>query len=640
MRTALGIAPATALAWATLLLTLLAPSAHAVLVGAVLPSSRSVQVGETATAFATVINASSETATNCGLAPLTNVDVSFQSRITDPATNQPIEPAAARADIAPGGVQTYVFGLQANSAFAPVNVELVMDCDNTEPAAVVPGLNTLQLSASSTPVPDIVALSATLANDGVVRSPGTAGTGVFSLAVVNVGAGGLMTVHPTITGSEAVAFLCETDPIIGTCISDIGVSVQTSIGAAATPTFGVFVQARGRSNFDPANIRVNISIDDASGVSRGATSVAFETQTDVASGGGELFYEGVTVNASANNAIAPVEIEVVAEAAPPAALPASFGAQAVSRNITVSDETRLDAPLEFTINYEANLNDASVMVLHYDARTQTYEPTTVLNQDESSNTITIDSRNFSSFVVATLEDLLPETFAVTGFDATKNAWNISNFGSYFSPGGNCLGMSGYAVYSFSNESTNLNGRFSAAGGDPTSIAHLTATRAHLAQSQYWAIKQFTSLNELPESKRALLMKAALALFDKPLILLLGQDGRARHATVLTGYDASGFQHYEVNSNPGATRMFTVPFDGTSFGEYNGYNSFGFVAFPSLGRKDDFAALTEEALGEFAGSSDIVVTEPHLKASPYWATTRDCVALWRALCLAAGISLAT
>ena len=59
-------------------------------VAAVLPSSRSVQVGVAAAAFATVINAGQAMAADCSIAPLTSVPASFIYQTTDPATNQVI----------------------------------------------------------------------------------------------------------------------------------------------------------------------------------------------------------------------------------------------------------------------------------------------------------------------------------------------------------------------------------------------------------------------------------------------------------------------------------------------------------------------------------------------------------------------
>jgi hypothetical protein len=152
------------------------------------------------------------------------------------------------------------------------------DCANTDPAPITTGLNTLLLSASNTPVPDIVALAA--ASGGIVNIPGTNGAGAFAVATVNVGANGNITASAD-TGSATLPVnisLCETNPATGQCISAIGPSVSTTINAGATPTFGIFVQGNGNVPFDPAENRIFVRFKDGGGVTRGSSSVAVRTQ--------------------------------------------------------------------------------------------------------------------------------------------------------------------------------------------------------------------------------------------------------------------------------------------------------------------------------------------------------------------------
>ena len=250
------------------------------LVAAVLPSSRSVQVGTTATAFATIINTSSATATACGLALLTSLPATFSYQTTNPATNQVTGFPNTPVNIAAGATQSYVFALTPSAPIAPTDVQLDFDCTNINPASIIPGLNTLLFSASNTPVPDIVALVATLTNDGIVNVPGANGTGVFAVATVNVGSSGSITASAD-TGSATLPVsisLCQTNPATGQCISAIGPTVTTTINANATPTFGIFVQGKGNVPFDPAANRIFVRFRDAGNVTRGSTSVAVRTQ--------------------------------------------------------------------------------------------------------------------------------------------------------------------------------------------------------------------------------------------------------------------------------------------------------------------------------------------------------------------------
>jgi len=250
------------------------------LVSAVLPSSRSVQVPAPATAFATIINAGPAPATGCGISLIPALAANFSYQTTDPATNQVTGTPNTPVNIASGVAQSFVIALTPTSPIAPTDVQLNYSCNNASPAPNIIGLNTLLFSASATPVPDIVALAATITSDGIANIPGDNGTGAFSVATVNVGASGSITASAD-TGSASLPvnlFLCETNPATGQCISALSPTVTTQINTNATPTFAIFAQGGGFVPFDPATNRIFVRFKDGGNVTRGSTSVAVRTQ--------------------------------------------------------------------------------------------------------------------------------------------------------------------------------------------------------------------------------------------------------------------------------------------------------------------------------------------------------------------------
>lgn len=256
------------------------PDARNVLLAAVLPSSRSVQVGAVATAFATVINRGHNLATACSIAPFSGIAASFHYQTTDPNTNQITGSADTPVDIASRGFQSFIIAFIPTQTLAPTDSLIIFQCTNTDSAPINIGLNTLLLSASAIPVADIVALAATATHDGIVNISGATGAGAFAVATVNVGASGLI-IASADTGNAALPvniFLCQTEPSTGQCISAIGSSVVTTINSDATPTFGIFVQSNGNVAFDPAGNRIFVRFRDSGAVTRGSTSVAVRTQ--------------------------------------------------------------------------------------------------------------------------------------------------------------------------------------------------------------------------------------------------------------------------------------------------------------------------------------------------------------------------
>lgn len=254
-------------------------AAAVALAAAVLPSSRSVQVGVPATAFATIINLGASTAISCRPTPATSLPATFTFQPTDPRTNRTMATPNTPVDIAAGRAQSVVFALTPTAPIVPTEVAFSFGCANSDPAPSTPGLNTLLLAASASPVPDIVALAATLTNDGIVTIPGATGTGAFAVATVNVGVGGTITATADTGGvSLPVSLaLCQTNPTTGACLAPPASSVTIRIEANATPTFGIFVQAMGIVPFVPAMNRLFVRFKDSGGVTRGATSVAVRT---------------------------------------------------------------------------------------------------------------------------------------------------------------------------------------------------------------------------------------------------------------------------------------------------------------------------------------------------------------------------
>ena len=255
--------------------------ANVTIFSAVLPASRSVEVGATATAFATLINAGSTNALGCVVGLPDDVPASFFYQASDPNTNEVIGLPNAPVDIPAGVAQSFVFGITPTEAFSARAVALEFQCANSAEAASFVGLNTLRLSASLAPVPDLIALVATLSNNGVMELAGN--SGFFTSASINVGSAATITVSAD-TGSATLPLtlsLCQTDPVTSACINPTVPSTEpviVEVAEGGTPTFAVFATASDSIVLDPANSRVFLFFNDELGEVRGSTSVAVENR--------------------------------------------------------------------------------------------------------------------------------------------------------------------------------------------------------------------------------------------------------------------------------------------------------------------------------------------------------------------------
>jgi sugar lactone lactonase YvrE len=254
---------------------LLAPSP---LAASVLPGGRSVVTGTPATVFATLLNAGSTALSGCGVslpssAPA-GLALAFQT--TDPSTNALTGTVNQTAAIPANGLQTFLLSFQSSAAVTASGLAPVFACQGVAPAPVTPGVDTVDLAFSTTPVADIIALAATASNDGTVHVAN--GSGAFAVATINAGAAGDLTaeVDSGAVSLPATAVLCQTDAT-GQCQGMPAQSLPISIAAGGSPTFSVFVGTSGSIPFAPGATRIFVRFLDSGGVSHGSTSVAVTT---------------------------------------------------------------------------------------------------------------------------------------------------------------------------------------------------------------------------------------------------------------------------------------------------------------------------------------------------------------------------
>lgn len=247
-----------------------------VLNAAVLPYARAVQVNETATAFGSLINSGTSTATDCAISLPDGISAEFTYQTTN-ANNVLVGSPNTPINIPAGETQSFVFGIKPITPLNSLEIGLVFDCANSYPAITYIGLNTLILTASSDATPDLVAIGATPSNDGIVRLEGPNGAGFFATAAVNIGISGTVSASADDGGKElpVTLQLCETDNA-GNWIS-CGNNLSRSVASDQSVYYTVFVTGTGQPiSFDPANKRLFLRFS-ANGQTVGATNVAVTT---------------------------------------------------------------------------------------------------------------------------------------------------------------------------------------------------------------------------------------------------------------------------------------------------------------------------------------------------------------------------
>ena len=263
------------------LLLLIAPPAYAAVSAAVLPSSRSVQVGATATVFATMSN-SLQSATGCGISLVTAIPATFTYQTTNPGTNTITGAPKTPVDLAPGASQSFIVSITPTAPIPPTEVEFKFACDNSPAAPTVTGVNTLLLSASTTPVADVFVsvVPTSSPNPGVLIVDSAGRQGSFAVTALNLGATDNLTVSAD-TGAASLPLtltLCQTSIATAGCLNPPAPSTNVLMSAGAGVGLAVFVRASDRFPSNAIVNRIFVRFKDASGATRGSTSLAVAAQ--------------------------------------------------------------------------------------------------------------------------------------------------------------------------------------------------------------------------------------------------------------------------------------------------------------------------------------------------------------------------
>jgi hypothetical protein len=237
------------------------------------------------TAFATVINNTQSDNEDCTITLPIDIAGKLSFAKTNPATNAVTGPADVPVSIPRNASQTFVIAITPN---APLSSDLPIQfgCKFVAPATPVIGLNTLLLTASPTPIADMLSIAATPTADGILNIPGTSGATAFGHAAINIASGASVTftAEDTPIGQPSRNLpvdltICQTNAS-GACVNPATPGASATVTAATNQvvTFSVFARGRGQAvPFDPANNRIYVLARQGT-TAVGAASVAVRTQ--------------------------------------------------------------------------------------------------------------------------------------------------------------------------------------------------------------------------------------------------------------------------------------------------------------------------------------------------------------------------
>ena len=204
----------------------------------------------------------------------------FNYQQINPSTGAPIGSANATFSLPANSPLSFVLAFSGVAGFpgAVTGQQFLISCGNAIPLFTEPGIGSIDVDFSSTPIANIDAIAATTSGDGILTVP-NGGASAFVVATDNTGnASGTVTVEAD-TGSASlplVLTICQTNASTGACMSTPTTGLSLTIAQGATPTFAVFATARGTISLNEDTNRVFLRFK-INGFEVGATSVAVQT---------------------------------------------------------------------------------------------------------------------------------------------------------------------------------------------------------------------------------------------------------------------------------------------------------------------------------------------------------------------------
>ena len=223
----------------------------------------------------------------------------------------------------------------------------------------------------------------------------------------------------------------------------------------------------------------------------------------------------------------------------------------------------------------------------------------------------------------------PETFD-TGFRPSHDGFKITNSGSTYNPGGECFGMSAWALWYFSNHST-TSGDFyprfmDTIGNSGLKGQDIIATRAHNSIQSQWTY--YNSIIASESIRRPILQVAAirnaLRNTNAPVMMRLTnipRDSSGAHAVLAYGFsddysntDAEITMNILDPNHPGDGReiVFDVDADpdnedGGAWDPYGPYQVIYYFGDGSLSLTEPYAHILDDAEAGFNSDNDAVIT---------------------------------
>jgi len=270
--------------------------------------------------------------------------------------------------------------------------------------------------------------------------------------------------------------------------------------------------------------------------------------------------------------------------------------------INCSEETLFKNPLKITVKIPESFEN-DVPIPYYIDDEGKFHLCQIISIDRENRTFTFLTYHASIFTWV-FEQLFTNNRVSTDFKPSIDGFQIDNLGSTYNPGGECFGMTSWALWWFENHSS-FYGKYMFNVNPTTKGQDVIATRAHISISQKWA-SFYTAIvaqqQGVSDDVQFVSIRNAIKNTKNPVLIYLWQSaGNAAHSVLAIAGDDDNIDIYDPNDhgNNNSIDFDTVAKEWINYGNYDGivYSGDG-----SLSLTEDFKYIKEDADNNFNSST--------------------------------------
>ncbi|HLP45958.1 MAG TPA: hypothetical protein VK469_08430, partial [Candidatus Kapabacteria bacterium] len=295
----------------------------------------------------------------------------------------------------------------------------------------------------------------------------------------------------------------------------------------------------------------------------------------------------------------------------------TFARKTISLNVPNINE--FQQPVTITVPFS---NERGIPVPYYVDVKGKLHPAQLISINASNKTFTFQTFHASLFtwIWEEITSLVPVNVMDTGFKPNVDGFQIENRGSTYNRGGECFGMTSFALWYFMNAKGSLGNFYpkyynviaNDSEGNPLRGQNIIATRAFISITQKWNtyIPEVARQQTFSDEVKLGVIKNNITNTGNPVLIYLYHTNNSDGAHSVLAYAfnkvTGSISIYDPNY-PGQTKKIEYNLNTKKFKTYSGFDGIVFNGDGTLNLTEPYQNILNDAESNFQGSGNATIT---------------------------------